>query len=165
MTFRVGGYTIYQLFFSINEGDYFMNEKLILSLDLINCKLGYILASLASFTSLDLSKGINEINQHIELISQSIKDDKEYVDIRNVINLRENLKKLKTRLNNEDKVSLKGHRIACLLFEVATLLKLAILDFDESYEDMIEYLSLSSEYCYFSGRIVNIEILCFEEKR
>ena len=142
-----------------------MNEKLILSLDLINCKLGYILASLASFTSLDLSKGINEIHQHIELIAKSIKDNKEYVDIRNVINLRENLKKLKTRLTSEEEVSLKGHRIACLLFEVATLLKLAILDFDQSYEDMIEYLSLSSEYCYLSGRIVNIEILCFEEKR
>lgn len=165
MTFRVGGYTICQLFFSINEGDYFMNEKLILSLDLINCKLGYILASLASFTSLDLSKGINEIHQHIELIAKSIKDNKEYVDIRNVINLRENLKKLKTRLTSEEEVSLKGHRIACLLFEVATLLKLAILDFDQSYEDMIEYLSLSSEYCYLSGRIVNIEILCFEEKK
>ena len=55
-----------------------MNEKLILSLDLINCKLGYILASLASFTSLDLSKGINEIHQHIELINKSLKDNKEY---------------------------------------------------------------------------------------
>ena len=38
-------------------------------------------------------------------------------------------------------------------------------DFDESYADMIEYLSLASEYCYCGGRIVNIEILCFEEKR
>ena len=142
-----------------------MNEKLILSLDLINCKLGYILASLASFTSLDLSKGINEIHQHIELINKSLIDGKEYVDIRNVINLRENLKKLKNRLPNEESVSFKGHRIACLLFEVATLIKLVILDFDESYADMIEYLSLASEYCYCGGRIVNIEILCFEEKR
>ena len=142
-----------------------MNEKLILSLDLINCKLGYILASLASFTSLDLSKGINEIHQHIELINKSLKDNKEYVDIRNVINLRENLKKLESRLNNKDEVSFKGHRIACLLFEAATLIKMAILDFDATYEDMIEYLSLASEYCYLSGRIVNIEILCFEEKR
>ena len=77
----------------------------------------------------------------------------------------ENLKKLESRLNNKDEVSFKGHRIACLLFEVATLLKMAILDFDATYEDMIEYLSLASEYCYLSGRIVNIEILCFEEKR
>ena len=161
MTFRVGGFTICQLFFSINEGDYFMNEKLTLSLDLINSKLGYILASLASFTSLDLSKGINEIHQHIELINKSLKDNKEYVDIRNVINLREILKKLESRLNNKDEVSFKGHRIACLLFEAATLIKMAILDFDATYEDMIEYLSLASEYCYLSGRIVNIEILCF----
>ena len=142
-----------------------MNEKLILSLDLINSKLGYILASLTSFTSLDLSKGINEIHQHIELINKSLKDNKEYVDIRNVINLRENLKKLKDRLPNEENISLKGHRIACLLFEVATLIKLATLDFKLSYEDMIEYLTLASEYLYCCGRIVNIEILCFEEKR
>ena len=119
------------------------------------------MASLASFTSLDLSKGINEIHQHIELINKSLKDNKEYVDIRNVINLRENLKKLESRLNNKDEVSFKGHRIACLLFEAATLIKMAILDFDATYEDMIEYLSLASEYCYLSGRIVNIEILCF----
>ena len=139
-----------------------MNEKLTLSLDLINSKLGYILASLASFTSLDLSKGINEIHQHIELINKSLKDNKEYVDIRNVINLREKLNVLQSRVNDESEVSFKGHRIACLLFEVATLLKMAILDFKPSYEDMIEYLSLASEYCYLSGRIVNIDILCFE---
>ena len=140
-----------------------MNEKLTLSLDLINSKLGYILASLASFTSLDLSKGINEIHQHIELINKSLKDNKEYVDIRNVINLRENLNKLQNRLTNDQEVLLQGHKIACLLFEVATLINLVILDFDNSKEDMIEYLTLASKYLHTCGRIVNIEILCFEE--
>lgn len=139
-----------------------MNEKLTLSFDLINSKLGYILANLASLTSLDLSKGINEINQHIYLIKKSLIDNKEYVDIRNVINLRENLQKLENRLNSDKQVLLQGHRIACLLFEVATLIKLAILEMDNSKEDMIEYLSLSSKYLYDCGRIVNIEILCFE---
>ena len=30
-------------------------------------------------------------------------------------------------------------------------------------EDIIEYLSLASKYLHICGRIVNIEILCFEQ--
>ena len=140
-----------------------MTEKLTLSLKLINTKLGYILANLTSYSSLDLSKGINEIDQHIYLINKSIKENKNYVDIRNVINLRENLMKLENRINNDLEVLLQGHKIACLLFEVATLIELVILDFDNTKEDMIEYLSLASKYLHTCGRIVNIEILCFEQ--
>ena len=141
-----------------------MNEKLILSFDLIYSKLGYILACLTSYFSLDLSKGINDIKQHIHMIQKSIEDNKEYVDIRDVINLREKLKQLESRLDNDNKVALEGHKIACLLFEVATLINLAIIDFNKSNEDMIEYLSLASKYLYNCGRIINIEILCFENK-
>ena len=139
-----------------------MNDKLILSLDLIYSKIGYVLACLASYSSLDLSKRINDINQHIYLIKKSILDNKEYVDIRNVIDLREKLKELKTRLPNDNEVALQGHKIACLLFEVSTYIKLIILEFDKTKEDMIEYLSLSSEFLHDCGRIINIEILCFE---
>ena len=140
-----------------------MNNKLTLSLDLITSKIGYVLANLTSYSSLDLSKGINEINQHIYLIKKSLVESKDYVDIRNVINLRENLNKLQNRLTNDQEVLLQGHKIACLLFEVATLINLVILDFDNSKEDMIEYLTLASKYLHTCGRIVNIEILCFEE--
>ena len=48
-----------------------MNDKLILSLDLIYSKIGYVLACLASYSSLDLSKRINEINDAINLIIKS----------------------------------------------------------------------------------------------
>ena len=104
-----------------------MNEQLSLSFDLIYSKIGYILACLASYTSLDLSKRIVDINNHIHLIKKSFIDDKEYVDIRNVITLREQLKQLKTRIQNEDDVALDGHKIACLLFEVSTYIKMIIL--------------------------------------
>ena len=139
-----------------------MARKTILTLDLIQSKIGYILACLSSYSSLDLSKRINDINQHIYLIKKSILDNKEYVDIRNVIDLREKLKELKTRLPNDNKVTLQGHKIACLLFEVSTYIKLIILEFDKTKEDVIEYLSLSSEFLHDCGRIINIEILCFE---
>ncbi len=139
-----------------------MNDKLILSLDLIYSKIGYVLACLASYSSLDLSKRINDINQQIYLIKKSLLENKDYVDIRNVIDLREKLKELKKRLPNEKEVTLQGHKIACLLFEVSTYIKLTILDFDKTKEDMIEYLSLSSEFLHDCGRIINIEILCFE---
>ena len=141
-----------------------MNEQLSLSFDLIYSKIGYILACLASYTSLDLSKRIVDINNHIHLIKKSFIDDKEYVDIRNVITLREQIKQLKTRIQNEDDVALDGHKIACLLFEVSTYIKMIILQIDKTKEDIIEYLSLSSEYLYYCARIINVEILCFENK-
>ncbi len=53
-----------------------MTEKESLHLDLIYCKMGYILACLASYVSLDLSKRINDINQHIHLIHQSVVEQK-----------------------------------------------------------------------------------------
>jgi hypothetical protein len=141
-----------------------MNDKLILKLELIHSKIGYILACLSSYSSLDLSKRIIEINEHIELINKTFKEQKNYIDVRNVIKLREQLKELKTRLNNDDEVSLQGHKIACLLFEVSMEIKMLILDIDASYDDIIEYLSLASQYLYDCGRIINIEILCFENK-
>lgn len=141
-----------------------MNQKLILSLELLNSKLGYVFACLSPYVSLHLSKGISEINQHVYLIKKSIIDNKEYVDIRNVIKLREQLKQLRTRLTDEKEVALTGHKIACLLFEVSVLTKMVILEMDKANQDMIEYLSLVGEYLYTCGRIVNIEMLCFEEK-
>ena len=141
-----------------------MNERNILWLNKIHSKIGYILAHLSSYSSLDLSKRIIEINEHIELINKTFKEQKNYIDVRNVIKLREQLKELKTRLNDDDEVSLQGHKIACLLFEVSMEIKMLILDIDASYDDIIEYLSLASQYLYDCGRIINIEILCFENK-
>lgn len=140
-----------------------MKEELLLSIDLINSKLGYILACLSSYSSLDLSKRIDDINNKIYLIKKSIEEEKEYVDIRDVIKLRKILDEIKATLN-EDKIVLKGHKIACLLFEVSTYIKLLIHNFDKSKEDLIEYLLLSSEFLYCCARVVNIEILCFEDK-
>lgn len=139
-----------------------MNDENILMLDLIYCKIGYILACLSSYSSLDLSKRIIDINKDIYLIKKSLVDNKEYVDIRNVISLREHLKQLKTRVEEEKNVALDGHKIACLLFEVSTLIKMLVAKFDKTKEDIIEYLLLTSEYLYTCGRIINIEILCFE---
>ena len=139
-----------------------MNDENILMLDLIYSKIGYILACLSSYSSLDLSKRIIDINKSVYLIKESLIDEKEYVDIRNVISLREHLKQLKTRVSEEKDVALDGHKIACLLFEVSTLIKMLVAKFDKTKEDIIEYLLLTSEYLYTCGRIINIEILCFE---
>ena len=139
-----------------------MNDENILMLDLIYSKIGYILACLSSYSSLDLSKRIIDINKSVYLIKKSLIDEKEYVDIRNVISLREHLKQLKTRISEEKDVALDGHKIACLLFEVSTLIKMLVAKFDKTKEDIIEYLLLTSEYLYTCGRIINIEILCFE---
>ena len=65
-----------------------MARKTILTLDLIQSKIGYILACLSSYSSLDLSKRINDIHHFLFLINKSIKENKEYVDIRNVVTLR-----------------------------------------------------------------------------
>ena len=141
-----------------------MKERYILKLNIIHSKIGYILACLSSYSSLDLSKRIIEINEHIELINKTFKEEKNYIDVRNVIKLREHLKELKTRLTDDVEVSLQGHKIACLLFEVSMEIKMLILDIDSSYDDIIEYLSLTSQYLYDCGRIINIEVLCFENK-
>ena len=78
-----------------------MNDENILMLDLIYSKIGYILACLSSYSSLDLSKRIIDINKSVYLIKKSLIDEKEYVDIRNVISLREHLKQLKTRVKEK----------------------------------------------------------------
>ena len=141
-----------------------MNDKLILKLELIHSKIGYILACLSSYSSLDLSKRINEINDAINLIIKSYIDNKQYFDIRNVISFREKLKELENRLNNDEVVSLQGHKIACLLFEVSVEIKMLLLDIEIDNEDVNEYLTLASKYLYDCGRIINIQILCFEDK-
>ena len=66
-----------------------MNERNILWLNKIHSKIGYILAHLSSYSSLDLSKRIIEINEHIELINKTFKEQKNYIDVRNVIKLRD----------------------------------------------------------------------------
>lgn len=137
-------------------------KEILLKLDLIYSKIGYILACLSSYSSLNLSKRINEINSKIFLIKKSLSEEKDYVDIRDVIELRNYLKELKNRLPNDEKVLLDGHKIACLLFEISIEIKLLILKIDIEYNDIIEYLTLASQYLYDCGRIVNIEILCFE---
>lgn len=137
-------------------------KEILLKLDLIYSKIGYILACLSSYSSLNLSKRINEINSKIFLIKKSLLEEKDYVDIRDVIELRNYLKELKNRLPNDEKVLLDGHKIACLLFEISIEIKLLILKIDIEYNDIIEYLTLASQYLYDCGRIVNIEILCFE---
>ena len=137
-------------------------KEILLKLDLIYSKIGYVLACLSSYSSLNLSKRINEINSKIFLIKKSLLEEKDYVDIRDVIELRNYLKELKNRLSNDEKVLLDGHKIACLLFEISIEIKLLILKIDIEYNDIIEYLTLASQYLYDCGRIVNIEILCFE---
>ena len=142
-----------------------MARKTILTLDLIQSKIGYILACLSSYSSLDLSKRINDIHHFLFLINKSIKENKDYVDIRNVVTLRENYKELhESRLHNDDEVSLKGHKISCLLFEVSIEIKLLINESIVLNDEMKEYLEIASKYLYDCGRIVNNEILCFEEK-
>ena len=114
--------------------------------------------------AVDSSSDITELTG-VDFASVPLKivtDEKEYVDIRNVISLREHLKQLKTRVLEEKDVALDGHKIACLLFEVSTLIKMLVAKFDKTKEDIIEYLLLTSEYLYTCGRIINIEILCFE---
>ena len=139
-----------------------MYNKEILILDLIQSKIGYILACLSSYSSLDLSKRIIDINHNLYLIKKTLLENIDYLDIRNVISLREHLKQLKTRVKEEKDVALDGHKIACLLFEVSTLIKMLIVNTDTFKEETNEYLLLTSEYLYICGRIVNIEILCFE---
>lgn len=137
-------------------------DEILLKLDLIYSKIGYILACLNSYNSLNLSKRINIINGKIYLIKKSLLHDKEYIDIRDVLEIRNDLNEIEKSLNNDIQVLLDGHKIACLLFEVSVEIKLLILKFNNKYEDMIEYLTLASKYLYDCGRIINIEVLCFE---
>ena len=51
-----------------------MNKE-ILYIDLIHSKIGYILACLSSYSSLDLSKRINDINNEIDLIKKTLIDN------------------------------------------------------------------------------------------
>ena len=139
-----------------------MLDKQLLDLDLIHSKLAYILACMSSYSFLDLSKRIIEIMDSINKIKQSLIDNKRYIDIRDAIKLRNDLKELESKLN-DDQVSLQGHKIACLLFEISTIIKIFMLDFDYD-EDMKEYLEIASKYLFDCGRIINIEILCFENK-
>lgn len=138
-------------------------DKIVLYIDLIHSKISYIIAMLSSYSSLDLSKRINEINSDIDLIKKSILNNKQYIDIRNVLKLKEKLKELKGRLNDDIEVSLQGHKIACLFFECSTIIKIVINEVSLN-EDYKEYLLITSEYLYNCGRIVNNEILCFENK-
>ena len=140
-----------------------MNKQL-LTLDLIHSKIAYILASLTAYSSLDLSKRISDINDGIELVKKGLIDGKQYIDIRNVIEFRKQLQELKSRLNDDIEVSLQGHKIACLLFEISTLLKIFICDCGDLQEDICEYLQLISEYMYNCGRIVNQQTICFEKR-
>ena len=139
-----------------------MLDKQLLDLDLIHSKLAYILACMSSYSFLDLSKRIIEIMDSINKIKQSLIDNKRYIDIRDAIKLRNDLKELESKLN-DDQVSLQGHKIACLLFEISTIIKIFMLEFDYD-EDMKEYLEIASKYLFDCGRIINIEILCFENK-
>jgi len=138
-----------------------MQEKETLQLDLIYTKISFVVALLASYNSLDLSKGIKKINNGIDSIKKSIIDNKEYIDIRDVIELRNELETLKGRLKNDKDVPLEGHKIACLLFEVKVLIELYVLEASKISEDMKEYLTLSSNYLYTCGKIINEEILCY----
>ncbi len=134
-------------------------------LDIIYSKISYILACLNNYTSLDLSKRIKDINDNIYLIKKGFIDNKAYVDIRNVITLRENLDLLKNRIQNiDDKVMLEGHKISCLLFETSKIIELFLEEFNLNDLDLKEYLLLASKYLYFCGRIINIEILSYEKK-
>lgn len=134
-------------------------------LDIIYSKISYILACLNNYTSLDLSKRINKINDNIYLIKKGFIDNKTYVDIRNVISLREDIELLKNRIQNiDDKVFLEGHKISCLLFEVSKLIELFLEDVNLNDLDLKEYLLLASKYLYLCGRIINIEILSYEKK-
>ena len=45
---------------------------------------------------------------------KSLLEEKNFLDVRDVIKLRNNLKELKSRLNDDIQVSLEGHKIACL---------------------------------------------------
>ncbi len=136
-------------------------DEYLLKLELINCKIGYVLACLTNYSSLNLSKTIIQINDDISLIKNSLIDNKDYLDIRDVIELRNALKELEKKVDDE-KVSLSGHKIACLLFEISTLIKLFILEFQDLKQDFKEYLEIASKYLYYCGKIINIEILYYK---
>ena len=123
--------------------------KEIIYLDIIYSKISYILACLNSYTSLDLSKRIKNINDNIYLIKKGIIDNKAYVDIRNVISLREDISLLSTRIKNiDDRVLLEGHKTSCLLFEASKIIELFLeennlndLDLSENYNIQLNDLT------------------------
>lgn len=139
--------------------------KEIIYLDIIYSKISYILACLNSYTFLDLSKRIKNINDNIYLIKKGIIDNKAYVDIRNVISLREDISLLSTRIKNiDDRVLLEGHKTSCLLFEASKIIELFLEENNLNDLDLKEYLLLASKYLYLCGRIINIEILSYEKQ-
>lgn len=138
-----------------------MDEQL-LQLDLIYSKISYVLACLANYSSLNLSLEITHINDNISLIKKSLMENKDYLDIRDVIAFRNQLMELKKKVKDEKEVPLSGHKIACLLFEITTLIHLFIVKYPDLNNDFQEYLDIASNYLYYCGRIINIEILSYE---
>ena len=136
-------------------------EKLLLDIDIVSAKLAYIIASLASYSSLDLSKRLNLIVDELYLIKKSLIESKQYIDIRNVVAFREDVKALKDRVKPENEIIFSGHKIACLLFEVSIYFKQ--LNQAIKQEDYQEYMLLASEYTYLAGRLVNKELLSQEK--
>lgn len=141
-------------------------QQLSCKIKLLSSKLGYILACLASYSSLDLSKRLKKINDHLFKMAKSLQEEKVLLDIRDVIELKEQLWQMKQNFSDEDEVLFEGHKIACLLFEFsfqAESLKEELIHL-EINEDFCEYLDYVAQFSYLCARWVNINIVCFENK-
>lgn len=143
-----------------------MSDKTICEIKILCSKLGYILSSLSSYSSLDLSKRLKRINDNLFKIAKSLKEEKNQIDIRDVIELKEQLNQLKKNMPNNEEILLEGHKIACLLFEFSYQVEWVKIDLSQQQinEDFVEYLDYVAQFCYFCARWVNINLLCFENK-
>lgn len=132
----------------------------IIQIKILEAKLGYISTLLASYSSLNLSKIINDIHLKLYLLEKTIIEKKDYIDIRDAMYLKNEVTNLKNILPNKE-IYLSGHKIACLLFEISFLLKKLKNEINVN-DDIKEYLENVCEYLFLSGRYVNIQLLCNE---
>ena len=139
-----------------------METRKEIAINIIHARIGYILASLSSYQHLGINKEISKINNQIEDIKRSLIEDKEYLDIRDVIKMRNMVEEKKKEIKGYDGNPLyDGHKIACLLYEVSLEIEKLIIDLDISNEEFNEFLSLSSQYLSICARIVNKELLSY----
>ena len=136
------------------------NDEIIYKIELLEAKLGYINACIASYYSLTLSKITNDIHQKLHFLKKTILENKDYIDIRDSIELKKEVEKLQELLPNKE-IYMSGHKIACLLFEFSILIKSLITVINVN-DDIKEYLQYVQEYTFLAGRYINMSLLCNE---
>jgi len=139
-----------------------METRIEIAINIIHAKIGYLLASLSSYSDLGLHMGISKINNDLDVIKESFMMEDYIFDTRKLVNLRDEIKTLENRLGDyNSQNNFLGHRLACQVFEISLLIKQIIIDFKVDNEEIEEFLLHISRYFVIVGNIINKELLYF----